>query len=1268
MENTRNRIAIAIVTVLLVSSTLLLINFAGVANVQAQTGTSASYGNILNYPWPIGPGCDSGNSFFNPGPGPNTPNVVWEDAISPTSAPCIAANGYIYEYNSTYWDEINAFTGQVVWSLPINSAQFNMQTTPYNDNASAIVYPNATQTPRGFGTGTSFMLATSGPDSTYMGVQYGSGVYVVNTLTGLVCGKYILSPRDDTTALGGGSVIYWGGFYSTWDMMDYGTGLTLANQTAFGPDPNGLIAYSPCMVAVAFNMSNPTAPYVQWETILPTGCEALCTAPGLAIFGGYGEGQLIALNATTGKTVWTTFTQGNTGYLANYDPSTGLIYQDASATRIVCVNATNGAVVFDQSQGPRNFFAFGGALAYGRFYDKNIATPLGYVGCWSASTGAELWQTPAEYMIAYLTPCVADGKVYVTQYSGTTTSAEVSEITTFSCFDAMTGQVLWQAPCVSTTDPIVAYGNLYLENVGQLQCIGDKPYPWSQWAGGSATNALTSSSNGVANNGNPQVAGTTAYGAPDGAYAPDVISYASWHFTAGGPVCGSIVADNGMVYFGSLDGNIYAVNALTGSLEWKFQTNYRVESTPCVTAGVVYTGADDGNVYALNATTGAEIWSCPCYQPGSGGPFTQVFWISAWQPRSSPVVWNGKLYVGSLDGNLYCINTLTGVATWHMAAGNVTYPIGGTPLVANNTAAASGESVYICSGNSFIYAFDANTGAPEWATQLEGQTSFNIRSLVSTPIAENGTLWVANGYSKDLDALNETTGQIMIVYPLPYSTASGSMTPANTTPCYVNLNASTQMLIVGDGFQTDALNITRISLNQTLVNGYLQYYTNMTGTYYIDKTYTASTVKLANGLSYGNLTAIANAILAQGNEAQFTVNNDPNFAANEQSAFINSYSGSGNIYDHMPGESATMGIPDYATLVNSTAVNSVTENYTTGQPVNTVFPLGTNRDQQWIPVFGNGTGVGRDPAFNTTAAAITAGVYNSLIGYNYKDAYSSTNRTGEPGYYLPIGNDTYLPTVWAQWQGHQVYSSPIYCNSLTWPVLYFGDDVYSMTCENATNGAPITSFSALGQIFGTACIYDGRMFLGSQDGNVYCFANTQTATMAIYAAASKTTAMWDNETLSIAGTVKPTITVLNGYGDYAANGLYNATVDMTITLPSGSSLNMTTTTDAFGNYAFSYNPTTPGSYGWVVYYPGQTQPLISYDAAYTQWTPITVSAPPSSVATTTPTPTPTSTSTPTTTKGTSTTTYIIIAIVAIIIVIIAAVGAYLYTRRGKKPQ
>jgi outer membrane protein assembly factor BamB len=61
-----------------------------------------------------------------------------------------------------------------------------------------------------------------------------------------------------------------------------------------------------------------------------------------------------------------------------------------------------------------------------------------------------------------------------------------------------------------------------------------------------------------------------------------------------------------IVYIGSYDGTVYALNVNTGAKLWSFATGSSVISSPAVANGVVYVGSYDGNVYALNAKTGAK--------------------------------------------------------------------------------------------------------------------------------------------------------------------------------------------------------------------------------------------------------------------------------------------------------------------------------------------------------------------------------------------------------------------------------------------------------------------------------------------------------------------------------------------------------------------------------------------------------------------------------------------------------------------------------------
>jgi serine/threonine-protein kinase len=58
----------------------------------------------------------------------------------------------------------------------------------------------------------------------------------------------------------------------------------------------------------------------------------------------------------------------------------------------------------------------------------------------------------------------------------------------------------------------------------------------------------------------------------------------------------------GVVYVGSTDNYVYALDASTGDLRWRYQTGHRVESSPTVAGGVVYVGSTDNYVYALLAS------------------------------------------------------------------------------------------------------------------------------------------------------------------------------------------------------------------------------------------------------------------------------------------------------------------------------------------------------------------------------------------------------------------------------------------------------------------------------------------------------------------------------------------------------------------------------------------------------------------------------------------------------------------------------------------
>jgi outer membrane protein assembly factor BamB len=246
----------------------------------------------------------------------------------------------------------------------------------------------------------------------------------------------------------------------------------------------------------------------------------------------------------------------------------------------------------------------------------------------------------------------------------------------------------------------------------------------------------------------------------------------NYDYDSGYPGSSPAVA-NGVVYFGSLDNNVYALNASTGAKLWSYPTGSAVYSSPAVANGIVYVGSGDANVYALNASTGAKLWS---YTTGLG-------------IGSSPTVVNGVVYIGSDDGNAYALNASTGAKLWSYDTGGTASPVESSPAVANGV-------VYIDSFCCNLWALNASTGALLWSYPTQIAAGFS-----SSPAVANGVVYVGS-WNENLYALNASTGALLWTYsvdgdgPVESSpaVANGVVYFASISNVYA-LNASTGALL-----------------------------------------------------------------------------------------------------------------------------------------------------------------------------------------------------------------------------------------------------------------------------------------------------------------------------------------------------------------------------------------------------------------------------------------------------------------------------------------
>ena len=152
-----------------------------------------------------------------------------------------------------------------------------------------------------------------------------------------------------------------------------------------------------------------------------------------------------------------------------------------------------------------------------------------------------------------------------------------------------------------------------------------------------------------------------------------------WKFVSDGRITGSpaVATVSGVhtVFFGTWHGSFYAVDAVTGAQIWKYSIPLSSPTPICFTLnigceipgsaaaaqGIVYFGSRSGYVYALNATTGAELWKTQIADPSKG--------YEIW---SSPVIYNGLLYIGlashddipCVPGSVVALNATTGALAW----------------------------------------------------------------------------------------------------------------------------------------------------------------------------------------------------------------------------------------------------------------------------------------------------------------------------------------------------------------------------------------------------------------------------------------------------------------------------------------------------------------------------------------------------------------------------------------------------------------------------
>src|SRR5947209_3625611 len=134
------------------------------------------------------------------------------------------------------------------------------------------------------------------------------------------------------------------------------------------------------------------------------------------------------------------------------------------------------------------------------------------------------------------------------------------------------------------------------------------------------------------------------------------VTTVAWRFKTNGRVISSPLVVNDVIYVGTTERNLYAVERSSGVVRWRFATKGWITSSPAFADGVGYIGSWDRNMYALDAVSGAERWRC---QTGNDTVIYKQVGIA-----SSAAVANRVVYFGCLDGHFYAVDAQSGTQRW----------------------------------------------------------------------------------------------------------------------------------------------------------------------------------------------------------------------------------------------------------------------------------------------------------------------------------------------------------------------------------------------------------------------------------------------------------------------------------------------------------------------------------------------------------------------------------------------------------------------------
>ena len=226
----------------------------------------------------------------------------------------------------------------------------------------------------------------------------------------------------------------------------------------------------------------------------------------------------------------------------------------------------------------------------------------------------------------------------------------------------------------------------------------------------------------------------------------------AWRFKTDGPVRSSPTLASGVLYVGSSDGHLYALDAGDGAERWRFDARSPIAGAPLVAGDLVVAITRSNAIIAVDRTSGRQRWVV------QGGETLPLAWGGeGWDYiLASPILADGRILAGTGDGVLRALTPQDGRELWSARTGG---RIRSAPAVSEGM-------VYIGSGSGWLHAFDLADGTECWTFETEGvhwdaaEAGFDRTQIYSSPTIVDGVLHFGSRDAADY-ALDARTGELL---------------------------------------------------------------------------------------------------------------------------------------------------------------------------------------------------------------------------------------------------------------------------------------------------------------------------------------------------------------------------------------------------------------------------------------------------------------------------------------------------------------------------